>query len=141
MKHFLDLPPKQNAYYDTRMRYELHDELLFVFGSNESGFHGAGAAKYATLAFGAVYGQPFGIQGRSFAIPTRNRKIVTLPLKTVKTYVDKFLDWSVSNPGRKYYITPIGTGLAGYRHHQIAPLFKGIENAWLPLEWMRYLKD
>jgi hypothetical protein len=44
---------------------------VFVFGSNDRGVHGLGAAKDAVTMFGAVKGQPFGSQGRSFAIRTK----------------------------------------------------------------------
>jgi hypothetical protein len=45
---------------------------IFVFGSNPEGRHGAGAAKIAKEQFGAIYGQGEGIQGNSYAIPTKD---------------------------------------------------------------------
>ena len=38
---------------------------IFCFGSNLSGIHGAGAAKYARLHHGAIMGQGIGLQGSS----------------------------------------------------------------------------
>ena len=48
---------------------------VFVFGSNPEGRHGAGAAKVARLHFGAVYGRGEGLQGRSYALPTKDLRV------------------------------------------------------------------
>ncbi len=107
---------------------------VFVFGSNESGIHGAGAAKFA-VSLGAVYGQPTGLQGRTYAIPTKNRKIVTLPLDSIKTYVDQFIEFARQNPHLQFLTTEIGCGLAGLTPEQIAPMFldaRNVENIYLP---------
>lgn len=45
---------------------------IFVFGSNPEGRHGAGAAKVAVDRFGAKYGQGEGLQGNSYALPTKD---------------------------------------------------------------------
>lgn len=50
----------------------LKENEVFVFGSNLAGIHGAGAAKLAYEKFGAIKGQGFGLQGQSFAIPTKD---------------------------------------------------------------------
>jgi len=50
----------------------LHDNQIFVFGSNPEGGHGAGAAKIAKSKFGAIYGNGHGIQGNSYALITKN---------------------------------------------------------------------
>lgn len=41
---------------------------IFVFGSNSAGNHAGGAARQAVREFGAVMGQPRGLQGQSYAI-------------------------------------------------------------------------
>jgi hypothetical protein len=46
---------------------------IFVFGSNPEGRHGAGAAKIA-LKYGAKYYQGRGLQGSTYALPTKNLK-------------------------------------------------------------------
>lgn len=51
---------------------------IFVFGSNLAGRHGRGAAHTALLNWEAVYGQAIGLQGRSYAIPTKNRRLKPL---------------------------------------------------------------
>lgn len=44
---------------------ELKENQVFVFGSNEAGIHGAGAAKTALDNFGAIRGRGFGKFGQS----------------------------------------------------------------------------
>jgi hypothetical protein len=64
---------------------------VFVFGSNVAGRHGKGAALYALQHHGASYGQGVGPQGNSYAIPTKDENIRTLPLDRIKPFVDEFL--------------------------------------------------
>jgi hypothetical protein len=77
--------------------------MVFVFGSNEAGIHGAGAAKCALDEHGAILGQGVGRQGDSYAIPTKGHYIKpgetqkrigrTLPLIDIEKYVDEFIAW------------------------------------------------
>jgi hypothetical protein len=113
--------------YTEEAIYRLRRGEVFVFGSNESGVHGAGAARQA-LEFGAIYGQGFGMAGHTFAIPTKDWKIEKLSLEIIKFYVDRFYDFAQSYPEYHYLVTRIGCGLAGYSVKQIAPLFKNFVN-------------
>lgn len=45
----------------------LEEGHVFVFGSNQSGRHGKGAAKTA-LTWGAIWGQAEGLQGRTYGV-------------------------------------------------------------------------
>ena len=111
---------------------------IFVFGSNEAGIHGAGAALTAHVSYGAELGIGVGMTGDSYAIPTKDRFIQTLPLQHIRFYVEDFLDFAKANPDKKFFVTTIGTGLAGYSHWDIAPLFDGAPaNCRLPPEWER----
>lgn len=58
------------SYYEGDIKPE--PNTVFVFGSNPKGVHGAGAALVAKTQFGAVQGIGFGLQGNSFAIPTKD---------------------------------------------------------------------
>lgn len=112
------------------------DGEIFVFGSNEAGHHGAGAAKDARTLYGAIYGQGYGMQGQSFAIPTKDRMIETLPLPAIQQYVDMFLAQVDRNPQLNYFLTRIGCGLAGYTDEEIAPMFAGAPlNVRMPPGW------
>ena len=92
---------------------------IFVFGSNEAGMHGGGAAKTAQEKFGAIYGVPFGLMGQSFAIPTKDRNIKTLLLSNIQNYLVSFIKFAIDNPQLKFYLTKIGCGLAGYTTNDI----------------------
>lgn len=110
---------------------------IFVFGSNEAGIHGAGAAKFAVKHHGAKYGQGVGPQGNSYAIPTKDRNIQTLPLEKIKEYVDEFIFYASQRPLRIFKVTAIGCGLAGYKPEQIAPMFAyAPRNCILPISFL-----
>lgn len=109
---------------------------VFVFGSNLAGRHGAGAARFARTHRGAVYGSGEGRQGQSYAIPTKDSKLRTLPLDQIALHVEKFLEYAAGHPGLTFEVTRVGCGLAGYSDEQIAPLFKGApDNCALPIGW------
>lgn len=107
---------------------------IFVFGSNEAGRHGRGAAKKA-LGLGAIWGQAEGPQGRTYGIPTKSKTLTTLPLNKIARYVDKFIAFARGNPTNTFLVTAIGCGLARYKPKDIAPLFRkaiDVKNIHLP---------
>ena len=109
---------------------------IFVFGSNLAGRHGKGAALTAFKQYGAIYGQGIGLQGNSYAIPTKDERIQTLPLNKIKKYVEQFIRFAKLNPDTTFKVTAIGTGLAGYDEKDIAPMFKDAPfNCILPVGW------
>lgn len=101
----------------------MNKHMVFVFGSNEAGVHGAGAARIAVVEHGAVFGQGVGHFGNSYAIPTKDRDIRTLPLSKIEEYVKEFLDYAMMNAEYLFQVTQIGCGLAGFTAAQIAPMF------------------
>lgn len=114
----------------------------FVFGSNEAGVHGAGAAKYAYKNCGARFGKGYGHFGDSFAIPTKDIDIVTLPLGPISQYVQGFLAYAAGKKKLSFMVTRIGCGLAGYKDSDIAPLFKGApKNCMFDERWKPFLGD
>lgn len=135
-------------------------KMCFVFGSNEGGIHGAGAAKYAALCRGAKFGCGFGHTGAediktapgSFAIPTKSLLIEkrhttvwksvgpTLPLDVIQRYVNAFLTYAHARPDLQFQVTCIGCGLAGLKHEDIAPMFYGAsDNCYFDNLWFPYL--
>lgn len=100
-------------------------DMIFVFGSNEIGYHGAGAALFAKRERGARPGVSYGHVNQSFAIPTMDKEIErTLQLEHINAYVLGFLAYAASHPEWQFQVTCIGCGLAGLKHEQIAPMFK-----------------
>ena len=123
---------------------KLLDNEIFVFGSNTQGAHGGGAARTA-MNWGAIYGQAFGLQGKTFAIPTVDyTKSGKMSIETIKEYVDRFLDFAKENKDKKFLVTEIGCGIAGFKVSDIAPLFKEalkdeFDNIYLPQSFIDYL--
>lgn len=121
--------------------------MIFVFGANESGIHGAGAAKYAKQHHGAIQGVGFGHFGNSFAIPTKDKNLKTLSLAVIKSYVNTFINYAINIcictddvKLVQFKVTRIGCGLAGYKDSDIAPLFKNAgQNCYFDEAWREYL--
>lgn len=121
---------------------------IFVFGSNLAGIHGAGAALCAARTYGARSGVGIGREGRSYGIPTKDEQIRTLNIaegtRPIRGYVNLFKAHAKHRQlaEEKFWVTGIGTQLAGYTHDQIAPLFVGSpSNCSFPEEWMEYLEE
>lgn len=109
---------------------------IFVFGSNLAGRHGKGAALTAVKEYGAVYGRSVGRQGNSYAIPTKDKNLKTLPLDEIAKYVSNFILYAKEHADETFLVTRIGCGLAGYKDKDIAPLFRDApSNCNLPMGW------
>lgn len=111
---------------------------VFVFGSNEAGIHGAGAALIARERFGAITGRGFGKMGNSYAIPTKDKNLRVLSLNEIKEYVDLFVSYTQRFKEDVFLVTKVGCGLAGYSVEQMAPLFIeciAIPNIFLPKDF------
>ena len=113
--------------------------MIFVFGSNESGIHGGGAAAFAYKKKGARWGFSYGHMGESFAIPTKSQNIAgTLSHMQILGYVQGFLAYAQGHPELTFQVTCIGCGLAGLKHENIAPMFANapdnclFDQAWKP---------
>lgn len=104
----------------------IRENETFVFGSNIAGRHGKGAALTAALNYGAIRGQGRGLQGRSYAIPTKDAALRTLPLPAVDQYIGEFIEFAKAHPEMSFYVTPVGCGLAGFNQEDVFPLFEGM---------------
>lgn len=115
---------------------------IFVFGSNLAGIHGAGAAKAAIESYGAVLHRGIGRHGNSYAIPTKDAALKVLPLSEISKYIKQFIEYARSRPELEFFVTAIGTGLAGYKHEEVAPMFKDApDNCSFPDVWRQYLDE
>ena len=111
---------------------ELEENQVFVFGSNTEGRHGLGAAKTA-MGFGAEYGKAEGMQGSTYAIPTKDLGSGTLSIEEIETAIKRFIAFANNHSRLTFLVTPIGTGLAGFSAEEIAPFFVGApSNVVLP---------
>ena len=103
---------------------------IFVFGSNLAGRHGAGAALDAKKRWGAIYGRGEGLQGQSYALPTKDAtpwpdRPKTLSLEIIREKIVDFLEFAQLRSDLTFRMTRIGCGLAGFKDHEIAPMFRG----------------
>ena len=98
----------------------LKENEVFVFGSNLNGNHAGGAAYLAVEKFGAQMGNPEGIQGQSYAIPTLDKNMDRINLTDLEQSICRFYQYAEENPGKVFYMTKIGCGIAGYELSDIA---------------------
>jgi len=114
---------------------ELLPNQVFVFGSNLAGFHGSGAAFTAKTLFGAEMYVGLGITGQCYALPTKNKYVMTLPLSDIDIQIRLFYQHALMNPDKEYLVTKVGCGLAGYTVEQIGELFRQVEREYAELLW------
>ena len=110
------------------------DDVIFVFGSNPEGRHGAGAAKTAKDKFGAIYGQGEGLQGNSYAIPTKdlrvkeNRGLRSISPEQIIENIKRMYEVAKQNPSKRFMVayTNLSTEqtLNGYTGAEMADMFK-----------------
>ena len=128
------------AYYADRITPDWIDQLaddeVFVFGSNPEGTHTGGAAAHAVKHFGAIVGRGEGIQGKSYAIPT------TGDFNLFNEAVQRFIEYAALRPHKRFLVTRVGCGNAGYSVREVARLFIRairLENISLPEDFWEVL--
>lgn len=126
----------------------LPENGIFVFGSNLKGIHGAGAALKAKQSFRAQQGVGHGPTGDCYALPTKSTPYKSLQLREIDNYVDCFLEYVLLHPELEFYLTPIGTGLAGHDAWEIAALFYDVavhpelyQNLYTPRSFVEYFME
>lgn len=113
--------------------------MIFVFGSNLAGRHGAGAALEA-LRLGFPMHLGVGLCSRCYALPTKDHEIRSLPLHVVRLYVNSFMAVADNAVKLQFKVTRVGCGLAGFSDEEIAPLFvRAPLNCHFDTKWREYL--
>lgn len=127
---------KRNKYTHENIT-ELKENEIFVFGSNLNGNHAGGAALYAVKKFGAIMGHAVGLQGQSYAIPTLGKDMEKLDISEIEKYVFDLYIFAKENQHLTFYVTLIGCGIAGFKTHEILPVFRNrrASNVILPIEF------
>ena len=141
---YYDEAPASEAYSD-RITPErvaaLGSNEIFVFGSNDQGRHDGGAARLAVQRFGAQRGVPFGLQGRSFAIPTVGTSIGP---NEIREAFHRFVEYARAHPEMTFLVTAIGCGNAGYTPEIMSRLVVegiGVQNIHFPISfWKEFEK-
>lgn len=105
---------------------------IFVFGSNTEGKHGLGAAKIAREQFGAIYGQSEGLQGNSYAIPTKDlsKDTRSISKEQIINSIKEMYKVARNTPSKVFKIAYMGTDkngekplLSGYTNKELANMF------------------
>lgn len=136
-------------YWTELLITSLKDNEIFVFGSNPEGRHGAGSAK-AAMKFGAKYGKGRGLQGQTYAIPTKNltpnfyekdKDILykkhgnkSLTIEQIKENIAELYQVAKENPEKNFLIaytidflnkeqTKFKEGLNGYNSFEMLTMF------------------
>lgn len=121
------------------------DDVVFVFGSNPDGRHGAGSAKVARTKFGAIYGQGEGLQGHSYALPTKDLRIPgyrTISEEQIIENIDRMYKVAESMPEKKFMVAyrtkADERSLCGYSGKELVDMFlywPVPENVYFSEEW------
>jgi hypothetical protein len=128
-KSTTQLSPIERKTYSGKIT-TLQPNQVFVFGSNPEGRHGAGAAKVARDKFGAIYGQGEGLQGQSYALPTKdlrvkeNKGLRSISVEGIVSSIKKLYDVARDNPTEDFLVSDYsGTNLSGYTGQEMADMF------------------
>lgn len=124
------------------------NDMVFVFGSNRQGRHGAGAALHAKKVYGAINGQPNGRQGNAYGIITKELRFgePRVSIDEVEQGVIEFLTHAQENNDERFLMTRIGCGLAGFDEDKIIDIFIRHspmipDNVFFPHEWATRIAD
>ena len=110
--------PKQSA------RTALN-KVVFVFGSNLAGRHGAGSALLAHDQWGAEIGVGVGRTGDAYAIPTKDANLKIMRLDDIEKHVREFIRYAHEHMDLYFMVVAVGTGLAGIPHKTMKQMFRG----------------
>jgi hypothetical protein len=121
----------------------LKDNEVFVFGTNQFAEHAGGAARYAAENFGALNKiAPIGLCGQSYGIITVSFNNVPVTLEFIQLQAGVLYEFARVRPELIFYVTKIGTGIAGFSLEEISRIFFELEdnrpaNIVLPKEFSK----
>ena len=70
-----------------------------------------------------VYGCGVGLQGNSYAIPTKDENVYPLPYNIIEVYVNQFIEFSERRFDLTFRLVKIGCGLAGLDEERMKAMF------------------
>lgn len=152
----LGLPSNANAipnFYEGSITPDA--STVFVFGSNPEGRHGAGAAKVAREQFGAKYGQGEGLQGNSYALPTKDLRVLenkglrSISPEQITENIRKMYEVARQNPNKQFKVAYTNglneTTLNGYTGAEMIKMFKDAgpipSNVIFSKNWVEHWND
>lgn len=120
---------------------ELKPNEVFVFGTNQYAEHAGGAARIAAEKFGALKGiAPAGLCQQSYGIITTSFSEIPVTIEFIKKQVEVLFEFAWLRPDLTFYVTKIGTGIAGFTITEVAKVFRDLthikpSNIILPKEF------
>jgi len=124
------------------------EDVIFVFGSNPEGRHGAGAAKAARTHFGAIYGQGEGLQGNAYAIPTKDLRVQanagrrSIAPSAITASIRRMYDCARQHPRKRFMVAYCNTdrrSLNGYTGYEMIRMFTAAgpipDNVFVSQQW------
>lgn len=109
------------------MIFELLENEVFVFGSNDQGLHVGGAARQA-MRWGAKMGKCIGLMGNTYGIITIEWKTGNfIGWDKIAIQLEEFCSYAKENPELKFLLTPIGTGIAGGKIEDLNQIINKID--------------
>jgi len=101
---------------------ELKPNEYIVVGTNYDGNHGGGLAAYAQEYFGLQPRCAHGISGQCYCIVTMTN------LGQIEIGVKGLIEFAIFNPDKIFYLTKIGTGIAGFSEDEIKGSLKKVSS-------------
>lgn len=137
-----------NNYYEGNI--EPAPDVIFVFGSNPEGRHGAGSAKVAHDVFGAQYGVGEGLTGNSYALPTKDLRVTenhgyrSISPESITESIRKLYETARNMEDKRFMVAyrnkPSEKTLNGYTGLEMMQMFKDAapipQNVVFSKEWV-----
>ncbi len=106
----------------------LNKNNILVFGANTQGRHSKGTSLLAQTHFDAIYGQPKGLQGRSYAIITKDLTEKIHPSISKEFIAEQIINlyyFAIERPTLNFYIpyNEKGKNLNAYSSQEMAEMF------------------
>ncbi|MDP2692818.1 MAG: GIY-YIG nuclease family protein [bacterium] len=107
----------------------LNKNQILVFESNTEGRHSKDIAKICRKMLDAEYGNPKGLQGRCYAITTRDLKKgeKSISLLEIKSQILELYEFANKNIDLEFIVTKIGCGIGGYNETEVKEMLNPIE--------------
>lgn len=114
---------------------QLGKNEVIIVGTNLNGHHNGGAADQAYEHFGLAWGVSEGISGHTYAFPTLGYEMEKLDTIELEAMRDNLFTTANALTSVKFYLTPVGTGIAGFKLEEIEPLFTNLPSNITKVGW------
>ena len=117
--------------------------MIFVFGSNLLGIHGAGSALEARKrGFPSGLGVGYHSASQCYAFPTCFRPGQPLDTRKITHYAAQLLEFAKMHPEIQFQLTRVGCGYAGFDDMTMACMFLSAPpNILFDTQWAPFLSD